>query len=45
MVFHGYALKILSCYTILTYFWLSGPVLDRWAGLRKVPFFTITKQN
>ena len=45
MVFHGYTLKMLNCFTILTHFWWSGPDLDRWAGLQKVPFSTIAKQN
>ena len=45
MAFQGYTLNILSYSTISTHFRLSGPVLDRWAGPPKVPFFTISQQN
>ena len=31
-------MQLIGLFTILTHFWLSGPGLDRWAGLPKVPF-------
>ena len=45
MCFHGYVLKILSCSDDLTHFLPPGCGPDRWAGLRKMPFFTISQQN
>ena len=31
-------MNALGLFTLLNHFWWSGPVLDRWAGLPKVPF-------